>query len=150
MHHFFSDSWITYGYMYTCILTLTLSISVIAILLQVCVSVEGLYQLEVTIFGYDNPTGRCQECGNNRGCCDRFGSTSCSGSDRCDSYFNYCLRTLGSTERGCTYFGNQRSESNTDDRPLNFSQNMVLGLENPTTLRGLTNTYMVISFTIYL
>ena len=110
---------------------------------QVCVLVEGLYQLEVTVFGYNNPNGRCQNCGDLRGCCDEFDITSCFGSDRCDSFFTYCLRTIGSTGRGCSYSGNQRSDRNTDDRPLDFSQNMVLGLENPIILQGLTETYMV-------
>jgi hypothetical protein len=114
--------------------------------------VDGLYQLEVTVFGYNNPTGRCQGCGDLQGCCDGFGSTNCASIqfNLCDSYFNYCLRTIGSTERGCSYFGNQRSNSNTGDAPLDFSQNMVLGLENPITLQGLTDTYTVISFKIYL
>lgn len=119
-----------------------------------CVLVEGLYQLEVTVFGYNNPTGRCQDCrggdddddddnGNFRGCCDNFESSSCSGSSLCDSYFVYCLRTMGSTGRGCSYFGNRISNVNGDDSPLNFSQSMVLGLENPIVLQGLTSTYTV-------
>ena len=124
--------------------------------LQVCVVVEGLYQLEVTVFGYDNPTGRCQNCigdtddddddddnVNVRGCCDNFQSTSCSGSALCDSYFRYCLQTIGSTGGGCSYFGNRISNVNENDGPFNFSQSMLLGLENPITLQGLTSTYMV-------
>ena len=34
-----------------------------------------------------------------------------------------------------------RSDSNEDDGPLDFSLSMVLGLENPITLQGLTDTY---------
>lgn len=116
--------------------------------MQVCILVDGLYQLEVTVFGYSNPTGRCETCiedDNLRGCCDDFESTRCSGSLLCDSFFVYCLRTVGSTGRGCSYFGNRISNVNGDDSPLNFSQSIVLGLENPITLRGLTSTYTVMS-----
>ena len=115
-----------------------------SLLMQVYV-VEGLYQLEVTVFGYNNPTGRCQGCvhDDTRGCCDDFRRTSCSDSELCDSYFIYCLQEKGSTESGCSHIGNQRSTHNINDGPLNFSQSMVLGLENPIILQGLTNTYMV-------
>lgn len=78
-----------------------------------------------------------------QGCCDGFDSTSCAGNDLCDSYFNYCLRAIGSTGRGCSYFGDQSSDPNTDDYPLDFSQDIVLGLENPITLQGLVDTYTV-------
>lgn len=117
--------------------------------MQVCVLVDGLYQLEVTVFGYNNPTGRCQDCplhDDTRACCDRFQTTECEGSDLCDSFFVYCLRTIGSTGRGCSYFGNQTSNFNrNDDGSINFSQNTVLGLENPIILQGLTDIYMVTS-----
>ena len=114
--------------------------------LQVYILVEGAYQLEVTVFGYNNPTGRCQGCprrSGTRACCDDFDSISCSGSDHCDSRFTYCLQTLGSTDSDCSYFGTRTSTINVADGPLNFSQNRVLGLENPLILQGLTNTYMV-------
>ena len=120
-----------------------------SLLTDVCILVEGLYQLEVTVFDYNNPTGRCQECNSPfldgiLGCCDNLGSTSCAGRDLCDSSFTYCLRTIGSTGRGCSYFGIRKSDSNTDDRPLDFSQSRVLGLENSVILQGLTNTYSVV------
>ena len=101
---------------------------------------EGLYQLEVTVFGYDNPTGRCQ-CDGSQRCCESSGSTSCGR--MCDSYFVYCLRTIGSTGRGCSFFGNWISTHNDNDGSLDFSESMVLNLENPINLRGLTDTYMV-------
>ena len=107
---------------------------------QVCVLVEGLYQLEVTVFGYDNPTGRCQ-CDGSPRCCDNSGTTNCGR--RCDSYFRYCLRTIESTERGCSYFDSRMSARNNNDGSLDFSRSTVLNLENPIILRGLTDTYMV-------
>ena len=113
--------------------------------MQACVVVEGLYQLEVTVLGYNNPTGRCRDClyvsHGVRGCCDRFPETMNCSDFLCDSFFIYCLRTLGTTGRGCSYFGNRVSDFNTDDGPLNFSQSTVLGLENPIILQGLTDTY---------
>ena len=114
--------------------------------MQVCVLVEGLYQLEVTVFGYNNPTGRCQGCGSARGCCDDFEAKNCS-KFLCDSFFIYCLRTIGSSESGCFSFGNRISYINTDDGLLNFSRSRVLGLENPVILQGLTNAYTVRSHT---
>ena len=116
--------------------------------MQVCKVVEGLYQLEVTIFGYNNPTGRCQECGSHQECCDAPADTRCSGRALCDSSFTYCLRGIGSTGRNCSYFGNRTSNSNSDDGPINFSQSRVLGLENPVILEGLTNAYMVMSLIV--
>ena len=117
-----------------------------SIIIQTCALVEGLYQLEVTVFGYNNPTGRCRECLDEnteiRGCCDRFEITDCEGF-LCDSFFIYCLRTMGKTGRNCSYFGDRISDFNTDDGPLNFSQSPILGLENPIILQGLTDTYTV-------
>ena len=112
--------------------------------MQVCVLVNGLYQLEVTVFGYNNPTGKCRDCGDRQSCCDNFIAKNCSGF-LCDSFFIYCLRAIGSTRNGCSYFGNQISSVNSDDGPLNFSQSTVLGLKNPIILQGLANAYMVIS-----
>ena len=117
--------------------------------MQVCVLVQGLYQLEVTVFGYDNPTGRCQEClnkgFNHSGCCDEFFRlNNCSGSTLCDTFFVYCLRQpIGRTGRGCSYFGNKTSDFNPDDSLFDSFQSPVLGLENPIILQGLTNAYMV-------
>ena len=60
------------------------------------------------------------------------------------SYFIYCLRTIGSSGRNCSYFGTRMSFANTDDRPIDFTnQRSVLGLDNPFQLQGLTDTYSV-------
>ena len=105
--------------------------------------------MEVRLFGYDNPTQTCQDCHAggqfaNRGCCDNYFRTVCMGGDRCDSYFIYCLRTIGSSGRNCSYFGTRMSFANTDDRPIDFTnQRSVLGLDNPFQLQGLTDTYSV-------
>ena len=77
-----------------------------------------------------------------RGCCDNHlvMISYCSGSQRCDSFFVYCL----SDQRGGCVFDTERtSEANSNDRPLNFSQNSVLGLENPIVVSGTMDSYTV-------
>ena len=111
-----------------------------------CVLVEGLYQLEVTVFGYNNPTGRCEECTWEQNACCDSSATDCNGDNLCDSYFIYSVqRPLGGTDRDCSYSINQTSNINHNDAPLDFSQSPVLGLENPVILQGLTDTYMVMA-----
>ena len=78
--------------------------------------------MEVRLFGYSNPTGRCVGChrpfGSDqpRSCCDDFNNTTCSGELLCDSYFIYCLRPLGSSggSGGCSNFDSRMSTVNTD------------------------------------
>ena len=115
-------------------------------------SVNGLYMLEVNVYGYNNPTGRCQDCGSRKapevmGCCDLHTSKDliCSRDLLllCDSYFYYCLRALGSEGGHCSYFGNVISNVNRNDAFIDFSQSMVLGLDNPLILPGLTNNWTV-------
>ncbi len=103
--------------------------------------------MEVNFFGYSNPTGRCAECpipsGQTvRSCCDSFVTTNCTGSLRCDSFFYFCLRTLGDrrTNNSCLYFGSNTTFAITDDGPFSISD---LGLENPLILPGLTENFMV-------
>ena len=110
--------------------------------------VRGRYLVEVRLFGYTNPTGRCQDCHSggqfaDPGCCDTFTTATCTGGLRCDSFFYYCLRTIGSVGRNCSYFGNRTSAANIDDGQIDFSQSTVLGLQNPLQLQGLTDTYTV-------
>ena len=96
---------------------------------------EGRYVVEVRLFGYQNPTGRCEECLNQypKKCCDDFSRDSnCIEDGReCDSYFTYCLRPITTTGRGCSVYETMTSTVNTDDGPLDFSQSTVLGLPNP-------------------
>ena len=115
--------------------------------MQVCVLVSGRYVVEVDLFGYNNPTQTCQDCRDGGqfappGCCDRHSSNICNGGDRCDSYFYYCLRTIDSSGRDCSYVGNRVSAVNMNDVAVNFiNQSLVLGLENPLQLQGLTDAY---------
>ena len=98
--------------------------------------------VEVRLFGYQNPTGRCEQCPNSfisdpRRCCDDFSRDSnCDEGDReCDSYFTYCLRSNSVGGMSCTNFERLTSTVNTDDGPLDFSQSTVLGLPNPLQLQ---------------
>ena len=116
--------------------------------LQLCVPIGGRYIVEVRLFGYDNPTQRCQDCRNGQfadfGCCDDFQALNCPSGLRCDSFFFYCLRTLSSPlVRNCSYPGSRTSTANMDDGAVDYSQSVVLGLENPLQLQGLTDAYNV-------
>ena len=109
---------------------------------------NGDYNVEVKVFSYYNPTGRCRVCprenGNGtRSCCDDFDHFgTCDGSRRCDSYFIYCLRPFGMTGGDCTGFTQRRSTANENDESTDFStRSTVLGLENPLILPGLTTGY---------
>ena len=71
--------------------------------------VKGLYNLEVRVHNYTNLTGKCPGCvevlSPEPGCCDLYGElSSCGDFYRCDTYFTYVLRVLGSNEMGenCT------------------------------------------------
>ena len=123
--------------------------------LQLCVIVQGLYQVELRLLGYENPTQT--SCGNSghRRCCDSTGTSGCTEWRRCDSYFTYCLRSFGneSSQEGGCFDTNEKmiSSINTDDRDdesIDFSQSTVLGLDNPFHLQGLSNDYTVSSLVL--
>ena len=98
-----------------------------------------------------------------RGCCDRHGKLDlpCESDERCDTYFNYFVRRLGSTvsvrNETCTQStqsatGSQASsgslhqrtsQTNDNDGVIDFSSPTVLGLSNPLILRGLDNEWQV-------
>ena len=111
--------------------------------------------MEVRLLDYENPTQRCQGCrfldSGFRSCCDDFSrSDRCTDGDReCDSYFTYCLRPfnfLDSQEGGCSDLDSSErmtSSVNSNDRSIDFTQDIVLGLDNPFHLQGLTNDYTV-------
>ena len=112
--------------------------------------VRGRYLVEVEVFGYNNPTQTCQDCRDggqfaDPGCCDRHDRSICISNDRCDSFFIYCLRTIGSTGRDCSYIENQMSLVNQEDLAIDFNESLVLGLNNPLQLQGLTNAYENVS-----
>ena len=107
--------------------------------------------MDVRLFGYNNPTGRCQACAINddglHRCCDSQSTFSiCNGNRLCDSFFIYCLRPLNTSsiaEEGCSGFESMTSNVNRNDGPVDFENPTVLGLPNPLLLPGLTEIYMV-------
>lgn len=113
------------------------------------------------VHNYSNPTNRCPVCRDNDilpvGCCDRFTNLgSCEGADRCDNAFFYCLRELGSPPdedptqlRGLCGFHTREgkiSQQNVDGEDIDFSQDNVLGLENPISLSGISSRWTVSLF----
>ena len=115
--------------------------------------IEGRYLVEVRLNGYSNPTGKCGGYGPDcqtgtpgvLHCCDGSDTTLCSGYERCDSYFYYCLRPLGEDRSGCLDNETRAiSQSNEDDKSnIDFSLSTVLGLSNPQSLSGLGDAYEV-------
>ena len=120
---------------------------------QICVLVEGRYIVEVRLNGYTNPSGKCNsdDCftwnGRHRTCCDSHNTNMCTGWERCDSYFIYCLIPLGEVNNN--YLGcfdddvKTVSHSNRDDGYIDFSLSRVLGLSNPQNFSGLRDAYEV-------
>ena len=98
------------------------------------------------LFNYNNPTGRCQDCPLHNGehsWCDRDNRNSdCYGGNQndnrpCDTQFIFCLRSLNSTGRDCSY--SEQVTSGTDwqgrNLPIGFTQIPTpLGLDNPLSL----------------
>ena len=124
--------------------------------MQVCVLVQGRYLLQIRLNGYNNPEGKCIGClldqsRSTHSCCDDYGRFSnCISDRRCDSYFIFCLRPFGSQreEYDCqTFYNDTRMTSvNNNDGPIDFTNEIVLGLENPFLLPGLTEEYEVSNY----
>ena len=113
--------------------------------------VQGRYLVQVRLNGYSNPTGMCgngSACRTSSGqlhCCDSHNTRSCSGGERCDSYFIYCLRPLGEVQLSTSRCSSDQitSSTNHNDGPLDFSQSKVLDLDNPLYVSGLQGAYNV-------
>ena len=114
--------------------------------------------LEVRLNGYNNQEGKCLGCPRDQSdsihsCCDDFSRFSdCDGNRRCDSYFIFCLRPLGSEREryDCQtlYNDTKVTSANGNDAPIDFTNEVVLGLENPFLLPGLTEEYEVSNNTV--
>ena len=107
--------------------------------------------MKVDLFSYDNPTGRCQDCpiyDGEHSCCDRDDrNRDCRNHNdrRCDTFFRFCLRPLYTTGRDCSYRDSVTSNTNWQEREaIDFTQVPTpLGLDNPLSLPGLTDSYTV-------
>jgi hypothetical protein len=113
--------------------------------------VKGLYVIQLQLLGYDNPTQQRIFCNSDRCfltfgvCCDDGGGSCGNGNRRCDTFFIYCLRPLGTNGFDCGSNSGSEIQSgvNENDAVINFSQSTVLGLSNPINLPGLTNDWNV-------
>ena len=108
--------------------------------------------LSVQTHSYTNPNSHCATCvseanrGNGEyGCCDAHNKTQqmCTGGEKCDTYFYYCLKELRSL--GVTCSGGLFSHISEDSvTQINFSRDRgVQGLRNPLNFNGITNKWMV-------
>ena len=90
------------------------------------------YVVEVHMQSYSNPTNRA--AGQGGDCCDpqSGGDHSCTGGERCDNYFTFCLRPLNTshTQRGCDT-PNITSEVALNNASIDFTQPTFLGITNP-------------------
>ena len=120
--------------------------------------VKGLYVLQLQLLGYSNPTQQRLFCDNNvcsldldlGQCCDGGSGPCTNGNKRCDSFFTYCLRPLGTSGFNCGSSSGSEIQSgvNWNDAAVNFSQSTVLGLTNPINFPGLTNDWNVSIFIV--
>ena len=102
---------------------------------------EGDYIVLIRTERYRNHDGMLV----NGSCCKPLpqgtGNTPSCMKNGCNSYFYYCLRSLGATGPGCS--GGRTSQVSMNDAALRFDQTMVLGLPNPLPLPGLTREWNV-------
>ena len=112
--------------------------------------VYGDYILNITMESYSSD-GLCASCrDDNFGCCDnsesRFCGTPGGSSLRCETYFEYCLLSPGTSTASsqplpCTI--QATSDYTIDGAFIDFSQSTVLGLSNPLLLNGISSSWAV-------
>ncbi|XP_064402717.1 uncharacterized protein LOC135348431 isoform X2 [Halichondria panicea] len=104
-------------------------------LCMVC-AVVGDYELRVRVHSYLNADSRCATCTRSLvnpiyGCCDNQTNTGvCSGDELCDTFFIYCLRSLGEMGIRCPVNNVTAFFSRNTDMLLDIGDT-VLGSENP-------------------
>ena len=107
---------------------------------------SGNYILNITLISYINHNNWCSVCSDDElGCCDNYDTRVCTGSLRCDTYFEYCLLPLGTAITTDRIQCNPVAISTVlmNDGPIDFNQSVVLGLSNPLLLSGPSNTWTV-------
>ena len=111
--------------------------------MQLSVLVSADYVLQVEMVSYSNPSNRRSD----GFCCDPDNGGECTGEERCDTYFAYCLRPRSSTNRGCPNtapgFIAISNSASPDGATIDFTQRTVLGLSNPFNLTGITTAWEV-------
>ncbi len=110
--------------------------------MQLSVLVSADYVLQVEMVSYSHPSNTRSD----GQCCDPGNGGECTGEERCDTYFIYCLRPRFSTtgcknnERGFTVVSENFSP---DGAAIDFSQSTVLGVSNPFNLTGISTAWEV-------
>ncbi len=115
-------------------------------LFSAVLSTEIGYIVKIQISGYENPRNIKS---STKSCCDighNFTIPTCDEAERCDNNFIYCLRgaRTNPSEMQCDPRSDMLESSvNRDGAPINFMQDVVLGLPNPFNLTGLTALWQV-------
>ncbi|XP_064394660.1 sushi, von Willebrand factor type A, EGF and pentraxin domain-containing protein 1-like isoform X2 [Halichondria panicea] len=108
--------------------------------LSVLVSADYVLQVEVVFYNHGFNTRFDGQC------CDPRNGGGCTGGERCDTYFTYCLRPrfteaatieCPNTEPGFT----ANSTNVVDGATIDFTQPTVLGLPNPFNLTGISTAW---------
>ena len=111
--------------------------------MQLSVLVSADYVVQVEMLSYIHPSNTRSD----GQCCDPDNGGTCSGEERCDTFFIYCLMPRASTAIVCPntaagFFAiSPRTAQN--GATIDFSEPTVLGLPNPFNLTGLTTAWEV-------
>lgn len=105
--------------------------------------VVGDFELRVKVHSYSNPGSRCAQCSvsifsSEYSCCDSLtNSGMCAGEDLCDTFFQYCLRPVGSTGISCPNRASTATNyfSPNTDTLVDVGET-VFGSENPFRISG--------------
>ena len=104
--------------------------------LQVTLTVEGNYTLEILMLSYENPTHMAESLETFRhGCCELDQSTPCKP---CDNAFRVCVRETptGAIEGGCDFTEESTLIAEDDDDLMFTIGEDIGGLSNPVTVSG--------------
>ncbi len=110
--------------------------------MQLSVLVSADYVLQVEMVSYSHPSNTRSD----GQCCDPGNGGECTGGERCDTYFIYCLMPRFSNVTECPNNGpgfTLVSSVITDGADIDFSQPTVQGLSNPFNLTGITTAWEV-------
>ncbi len=110
--------------------------------MQLSVLVSADYVLQVKMLSYSNPSNTRLD----GQCCDPDNGGGCTGGERCDTYFMYCLRPRSSTATECPNTApgfTAVSIVSPDGGDIDFTQPTVLGLSNPFNLTGISTAWEV-------
>ncbi len=130
--------------------TVNLAIIIAIMYLQFQVTTSKCdYHILMQFQSYNNPSGHCSTCRSSSstseplGCCDQISEKgTCTGANRCDTYFRICLVPLGLPEQ-CVGDRFVVTGTNVDDRAINFNLATFLEVGNPLRLNGISRYWDV-------